>query len=91
MQPIHLFVSGRATFRSQAVLDSSCTLCGSFEDVEMHHVRALKDVSKQPKDFMSAMMSRMNRKQIPVCRPCHIRIHQGTITKADLKDRGDKS
>lgn len=67
---------GRATFRSQAVLDSPYTLCGSEVDVEMHHVRALKDVSKQPKDYMTAMMSRMNRKQIPVCRPCHIRIHQ---------------
>ena len=73
--------------RSQAVLDSPCTLCGTEIDVEMHHVRAIKDVSKQPKDFMTAMMSRMNRKQIPVCRPCHNRIHNGSVTKADLKGK----
>lgn len=76
---------GRATFRSLAVLDSPCMLCGSDVNVEMHHVRALKDGSKQPKDFMTAMISRMNRKQIPVCRPCHNRIHNGSVTKANLK------
>lgn len=47
---------------SRAALISPCTLCGSEIDVEMLHLRAIKDVSKQPKDFMTAKMSRMKRK-----------------------------
>lgn len=77
---------GRASFRTRDVLNNPCTVCGTFDDVEMHHVRAIKDLTKNPKDYMKAIMSRMNRKQIPVCRPCHVRIHQGTITKADFKE-----
>lgn len=82
---------GRASFRSRDVLNSPCTICGTFDDVEMHHVRGIKDLSKNPKDYMKAIMSRMNRKQIPVCRPCHVRIHQGTISKSDFKDPKWKS
>jgi hypothetical protein len=29
------------------------------------------------KTTLSSMMARMNRKQIPVCKKCHIKIHQG--------------
>lgn len=68
----------RATFRSLSVLDSPCTLCGSTTNVEMHHVKAIRHSSKAIKqDYFTAIMSRMNRKQMPVCRDCHIKIHGG--------------
>ena len=68
----------RATFRSMVVLDSTCQLCGSIKNVEMHHVRALRKSTHRIKhDYFTAMMSRMNRKQMPVCRECHIKIHGG--------------
>lgn len=58
-----------ATFRSKSVLSSPCTICGSSENIEMHHVRKLRDSSRAIKlDYMTSMMSRMNRKQIPICR-----------------------
>ena len=76
----------RSTFRSMAVLDSPCQLCGSTENVEMHHVRAIRKSTHRIKhDYFTAMMSRMNRKQMPVCLlffykkkdECHIKIHGG--------------
>lgn len=68
----------RATFRSLSVIDSPCTLCGSTTNVEMHHIKAIRHSSKAIKqDYFTAIMSRMNRKQMPVCRDCHIKIHGG--------------
>lgn len=70
----------KSTFRSRAVLDSACTICKTTEQIEMHHVRKLRDSSKSIKnDYMTNMMSRMNRKQIPICRSCHIKYHKGEI------------
>lgn len=51
-----------------------CSLCGSSHRVEMHHIRQMKDLN--PKlSKIDAMMAARRRKQIPVCRDCHMRIH----------------
>ena len=68
------------TFRSKSVLSSACTICGTYQEIEIHHVRKLKDSSRAIKmDYMTSMMSRMNRKQIPICRYCHIKYHKGKV------------
>jgi hypothetical protein len=52
----------------------ACSACGSNQFVEMHHVRAMKDLN--PKlSHIDKIMVRMNRKQIPLCRKCHIAKH----------------
>lgn len=72
----------RATFRSKTIFNSNCYFCGISENLEMHHVRKIKDSSKKiKKDYYTAMMSRINRKQIPVCRSCHIKLHKGIKLK----------
>jgi hypothetical protein len=77
-----------ATFRSKAVLDKPCTVCGSTENIEMHHVRKLRDSKKLLKsDYLTNLMSRMNRKQVPICRPCHIKYHRGEISSFDFKNQ----
>jgi hypothetical protein len=59
-----------------------CELCGSTENIKVHHVRALKDVQKKykgrknPPDWAKFMMKR-RRKTIVVCHECHKKIHQG--------------
>lgn len=52
-----------------------CELCGSTEDLEMHHVRKLKDL-KGKSDWEIKMISR-NRKTLAVCSKCHHKIHAG--------------
>lgn len=37
---------GRATFRSISVLNSPCSICKSTENVEIHHVREIRNSSK---------------------------------------------
>lgn len=47
------------------ILKQPCVVCGTTENVEMHHVRSLKD---QAKVFIG-------RKVIPLCRKHHMEVH----------------
>jgi group II intron reverse transcriptase/maturase len=70
----------RRAIKANMEIAGPCSLCGSNEDIEIHHVRALplrKGGLLIKKDFMSRMMSKYNRKQIPLCKPCHIKVHKG--------------
>lgn len=57
-------------------LTGPCIICGSSEKIEVHHIRALKDISKK-RDWLSMTMAKFARKQVPVCKSCHIKIHKG--------------
>jgi group II intron reverse transcriptase/maturase len=69
--------------RGRRDLKGPCVLCGSQEKIEIHHVRKLSKGKR--KDYLSEMMARMNRKQIPVCQKCHIKIHKGTYDGKQTK------
>ena len=57
-----------------------CSACGSNQFVEMHHIRAMKDLN--PKlSHIDKIMVRMNRKQIPLCRKCHVIRHTPKFVK----------
>jgi len=73
----------RRVQRGRKDLKGPCVLCGSNQDIEIHHVRKLSKAKR--KDYLSTMMSRMNRKQIPVCKKCHIKIHQGVYDGKRVK------
>jgi group II intron reverse transcriptase/maturase len=60
--------------RSNHVWDQSCIICGKEEDIEMHHIRHIR--KKKTKGFQQ-IMQQLNRKQIPVCHDCHMKIHSG--------------
>lgn len=54
-----------------------CEMCGSVDDLEMHHVRKLKDVArKQPWEIL---MHARRRKTMAVCQSCHKKIHGGKL------------
>lgn len=60
--------------------DLVCSLCGSNYRVEMHHIRHMKDLN--PKlSKIDALMAARRRKQIPVCRDCHLKIHSSKRDK----------
>lgn len=54
-----------------------CEKCGATENLEMHHVRKLKDLDG--KGFLDKMMIARHRKTIAVCRSCHLKVHAGKI------------
>ena len=54
---------------------SKCELCGSEGNIEIHHVKKLKDL-KGKKPWEIQMIGR-RRKTLAVCIPCHKKIHHG--------------
>ena len=59
-------------------------ICKSEENVEMHHVRQIKDLrSKGKLDFYTRQMAAINRKQVPLCKVHHIGLHNDTWNKEE--------
>ena len=64
----------------ERLLADTCEQCGSREDVQVHHVRALKDLRRpgqRKKSRWVQMMATRQRKTLVVCQACHAAIHAG--------------
>jgi hypothetical protein len=64
----------------QRLLAETCELCGSHQDSDVHHIRALKDLKQHGRPEKPAWVKTMaarRRKTLVVCRTCHRNIHQG--------------
>lgn len=62
----------------QYVLSSQgapCTVCGSTEDVQMHHTNPMKNIHET--NTLKRHIIAINIKQIPLCRKHHLEAHQG--------------
>jgi len=84
ISPPDPFIIFYFNLRTRSRIDDSCWICDSQEHVEMHHVRALN--SSKTDNTFTGVMKQMNRKQIPVCRECHNKIHQGSYNGVRLRD-----
>jgi len=77
------------SLRRQASLNMPCLICGSKNNVEMHHIRHIRKNpynKLQQKAFLQIMQLR-NRKQTPVCRNCHRKvIHTGIYSGKKLNN-----
>lgn len=64
----------------QRLVAGECELCGSWQDIEVHHIRKLADL-KQPgrrdKPRWMQLMSARRRKTLVLCHGCHVAIHAG--------------
>jgi len=52
-----------------------CCVCGALKNVQMHHIRAVKD-AKAAGTYFDYEMAMINRKQVPLCRTCHSQVHR---------------
>lgn len=68
------------SIRTQHLMQGPCVACGVTTNIEIHHVRKLskKADTKSP---MQQIMSKLNRKQVAVCKECHKDIHSGIYDK----------
>lgn len=66
-------------------LGQVCSSCGSSSNIEMHHLRHIKTISSNLDSF-GQMMAKINRKQVPLCRDCHVKVHKGTYQGLSLKN-----
>ena len=79
-------MTGLYALKSLATLyDMRCIVCDSQENIEMHHVKHIRKSNKKAKGF-TQLMSKLNRKQIPVCSNYHVQIHNGKYDGISLKD-----
>jgi len=61
-----------------------CELCEATGDIEMHHIRKLKDLSRNDRRHKPEWMKRMiamRRKTLAVCTDCHVKIHSGVYDR----------
>ena len=62
----------------ERLLNDTCEVCGGKANIQMHHVRHLRDLNKKGKrempPWMQVMISR-KRKSIPLCKGCHDDVH----------------
>jgi Type II intron maturase/Reverse transcriptase (RNA-dependent DNA polymerase) len=68
----------------QRLLADTCELCGSHANIEVHHIRALKDLKRYGRPEKPAWVKTMaarRRKTLVVCRHCHDDIHSGQPLK----------
>ena len=66
------------------LLADECELCGSQDNVQVHHIRALKDLQKPgrpQKPLWVQVMAARRRKTLVVCHACHRAIHGGRPTR----------
>jgi hypothetical protein len=84
---IPLRICGPRSDLERRLLASTCELCGSQEDIEVHHIRALKDLQRkgqQPRPFWIQVMAARQRKTLVTCRTCHADIHAGRPLRCTL-------
>ena len=58
-----------------------CEMCGSTVGIEVHHVRALRDLNVKgqwSKPKWVQLMAARKRKTLVVCRTCHLNAHDGS-------------
>jgi group II intron reverse transcriptase/maturase len=70
---------GRSELEKRLLADI-CELCGSREHVEVHHIRALKDLQRKgqgERPRWVQIMAARRRKTLVACRKCHNDIHAG--------------
>ncbi len=71
------------------LLAAKCELCGSRENVEVHHIRRLADLEKgrgKERSRWVKIMAARRRKTLVVCHFCHQAIHAGRPTRPKASD-----
>ncbi len=70
------------------LLRDTCEMCGSNENISVHHVRALKDLKvkgRKEKPLWVQKMAAMTRKTLVVCGYCHAAIQTGKPTRQPIQ------
>ena len=70
---------------SRSSIGLPCAICSSEEEpCEMHHVKHVRKQGFRYQRFHK-QMALLNRKQIPLCKNCHKKVHSGLYDGPSLK------
>jgi hypothetical protein len=70
------------------LLAGRCEVCGTAENLEVHHIRKFADLTKpgrRDKPAWMHLMAKRRRKTLVTCRRCHEDIHAGRATTPTRK------
>lgn len=79
----------KINWRTKFKLTKFCTICGSEENLEAHHIKKISGLKASKADPFIKIMSQLNRKQIIVCAECHDKIHAGKYNAMPLSQLYD--
>jgi nicotine oxidoreductase len=81
-------VRTQIALRARSKLGKPCSICGeTMEPIVMHHVRHIRKLShKREATGFNRILRAINRKQIPVCKACHGKIHRGEYDNLKLAE-----
>jgi hypothetical protein len=68
--------------RSQ--FDEPCAICGTMENLEIHHIRSVKNVRVKTRTY-AQWVGGFERKSIPLCKEHHIMYHSGRLSREEIK------
>jgi hypothetical protein len=71
----------------QRLLAETCELCGSRDRIQVHHIRALKDLKREgrpDKPLWVKVMAARRRKTLVLCHSCHWNVHGGRLQTTSL-------
>lgn len=74
----------------ERLLADECELCGSHDNVQVHHIRALKALRpgrSGPRPEWVKVMAARQRKTLVVCHACHTDIHAGRPLRQYATDK----
>jgi hypothetical protein len=69
----------------QRLLAETCELCGSRDRIQVHHIRALRDLKRKgrsDKPLWMKLMAARRRRTLVLCHRCHVDIHAGSLQRA---------
>ena len=68
-------------------IGKACVICGVIP-AEMHHIRQVSDIEQKYKkgkiDFFTKQMIGINRKQVPLCKEHHKKLHQNQLSQTEI-------
>jgi|GEM_PF-38841 len=65
-------------------IGKTCVVCDSSENVQMHHVRQIKNLMNKNLDWWHQQMAAINRKQVPRCKDHHVKLHQRKLSYTEM-------
>lgn len=73
----------KINWRTLRNLNSACCICGTTENVELHHVHKIR---KEKVTGFAQVLKQINRKTIPLCKEHHLAAEQGKLDNIKVAD-----
>ena len=68
---------------TKSQFDEACVICGTTDNIEIHHIRSVKNVRVKTRTF-SQWVGGFLRKSIPLCSGHHVALHSGKLFPSEM-------